>query len=264
MQHFIGYRIFAALDSRGTDEQERQRENALRLEFITLVPAAGRLRACELVLQRHHTDEGCKLEYYLLFLPQSGFDFDGTGEPPPAGTKELANFQIDVASVSAECKDVKTRLILAHSPGLGHKELGQNSPAMLDTKALRSLFRRRARQVVMPTPEGDLVLDLPPVPAHLATGIECEITARVSKLTPEHMAHLRNLTWKPPTRARESPPVPLPESAVARRDGLSGEEVMRLLDGMDAGAVMTCIVEIEFEWATGDCKNVKILSVIGG
>jgi len=197
MQHFIGYRILAAIDSRGTDEQERKRESALRADFVRLVPAAGRLRACELALQRHHREQGCKLEYHLAFIPQCAFDLDGTGAPPPAGAKELAEFRGEVASVAAECKDVKTRLVLAQSPAFGHRELTQASAAMLDTKALRSLFRRRAHQVGLPTPEGDLVLDLPAVPAHLPTGIQCSITARVTKLTPNFMAHLRNLTWKP-------------------------------------------------------------------
>jgi len=260
-QHFIGYRMFAALDSRGTGEQEQQRESALRLEFIVLVPTAGRLKASELVLQRHHTDQGCKLEYYLVLSPQTGFDFDGTGEPPPAGARELADFRIEVAGVTTECKNVKTRLVLAHSPGLGHRELAQDSPAMVDTRALRTLFRRRARQVVMPTPEGGLVLDLPPVPTNLPTGIECSITARTTKLTPDHMAHLRDLAWKQLNDEPNCAPVTLPETAVAKRKGLSDEDTMRLLAGMDARTSMRLGVSIEFDWATGMAKDFALLSV---
>ena len=102
MLHFIGYRVFATLNSSGPEEHERKRESALRLEFITLVPAADRLWACELTLQRQHTDQGCKLECCLVLLRQSHFDFSGTGEPQPAGAKELADFEIDVAGVKVE------------------------------------------------------------------------------------------------------------------------------------------------------------------
>lgn len=102
------------------------------------------------------------------------------------------------------------------------------------------------------------------MPAHLPTGIECEISARVTKLTPGHMAHLRNLTWKPATDGQTMPPVPLPESAIARRDGLTGEAGTRPLDGMDAGTMMRLGVKIEFEWATGAAKDVRLLSVAGG
>ena len=261
MRHFIGYRVFAALDSRGTDGQESSLEKALRLEFITLVPAAGRLRACELFLQRHHTDQGCRLEYYLVEFPQTGFEFEVADRPPPAGARQRADFHHDIEDVTAGCNDVKTRLVLAHSPNLGHQKLQQRTPAIAELKALRTLCRRHARQLAIPTPSGDLVLDLPAVPRHLPTGIKCDITARVAKLTPDHMAHLDSATWQPSPELKECPLPSLSPKAVARRDGLPDVMVKRLLDSMDARKQIQLCVTIAFDWATGSAKELKILSV---
>lgn len=260
-EYFIGYRIFAALDSRGTGEQEGQREGALRQEFMALIPASSRLHASDLVLQRHHTNMGCRLEYYLLQRPQYAFDFDGAGEPPPAGNNEVVAFQEDVKKVQAECKDVKTRLILAQSPTLGHQELTESSPAALDRKALRSLFRRRGREVVLPTPSGGLDLNLPPAPTYLATGVQCVLSARVTKMTPNHLAHLRELCFVPPPDNTGSPMMSLPDSALACRRKLSSEGANYMLESMDNEKALKFAAQLQFDWATGAIKRIYMLSV---
>ncbi|MBH9553948.1 hypothetical protein [Inhella gelatinilytica] len=260
MQHFIGYRMFAALDSRATDEQERFREKVLRLEFTKLVPAAGRLRASELVLQRHHSPLGCRLEYYLAPTPQASFDFTGSGESAAGGTNDLADFEADVAKVSADCANVRTRLVLAHSPALGHQELAQNTAATLDIKALRSLFRRRKRQVVLPTPNGELLFDLPPVPKHLPTAFKGSLTAHVARLSPSHTAILRQVAWELTPLTTQRPT--LPASLSACRLGLSHEDSIRLLQGMDEKKALTLVAEIVFDWASGASASVKLLAVL--
>lgn len=260
-QYFIGYRMFAPLDSRGTGEQEGQRESALRQEFMVLVPAASRLKACDLILQRHHASSGCRLEYYLLQHPQYDFDFNGTGEPPPAGANEAAAFQEDVAKVQAECKDVKTRLVLAQSPTLGHQELTDSSPAALDKVALRRLLRRRERTLVFPTPSGDLDLSLPAAPAYLATGIECELSARTTKLTPNYMMHLRDLSLMPSQDEPANPRISLPDSAVAFRKKLSEADAAYLLQCMDDGSAFRFSAQLQFDWATGAVSRIVVLSV---
>ena len=260
-EHFIGYRMFAPLDSRGTGEQEGQRESALRQEFMALVPAASRLQACDLVLQRHHSSLGCRLEYYLLQRHQYDFDFNGTGEPLPAGANEVATFQEDVAKVQSECKDVKTRLVLAQSPTLGHQELTDSSPAALDKIALRSLLRRRERTVVFPTPSGDLDLNLPAAPAHLATGIQCELSARVTKLTPNYTMHLRDLSLTPSPGKAASPRISLPDSALACRGKLSAADAAYLLREMDDGKAVTFSAQLQFDWATGAVSRIDVLSI---
>ena len=260
-EHFIGYRMFAALDSRGTGEQEGERENALRQEFMALVPAASRLKACDLILQRHHASSGCRLEYYLLQRPQYDFDFNGTGEPPPAGAKEVASFQEDVAKVKSECKDVKTRLVLAQSPALGHHELTETSPTALDRVALRRLFRRRDRTAVLPTPSGDLDLNLPAAPAHLATGIKCDLSARVVKLTPNHMATLRDLCLTPLDGDSASSQISLPGTVVAGRKELSAVDTAYLLQVMDDEKILTFNAQLQFDWATGAVNGIDVLSV---
>jgi hypothetical protein len=261
MQHLIGYRMFAALDSRATDKEERSREAALRLEFIRLVPAAGRLRTTELVLKRHHTQLGCRLEYHLALSPQTSFDFNGSGDPSLAGTGVVENFEADVASVSADCASVKTRLVLAHSPTLSPKQLAQNTTAMLDTKALRSLFRRRKRQIFLPTPNGDLPFDLPAVPKHLPTANRGELIAQVTRLSPGCTALLRRLTWKsrPVITADQLPP--LPNSISACRRALSRDDCLRLLKGMDEATELALQAEVAFDWATGSVASLKLLSV---
>jgi hypothetical protein len=261
MQHFIGYRILAAIDTRWTDEQERRRESSLRQEFFKLVPVADRLIACELLLQRHHSENGCRLEYYIALPPQHSLDFNGAGEIPPADANDIAAFHTDVANVTAQCKDVKTRLVLAQSPGLGRQELAGDSQAVLDKRALRSLFRRRERKVVLPTPNGDLSLDLPAVPAHLATGMRCEIAALVTKLTPNHRVNLRNLQWKAAEDGPMESPISLPDSVLAMRADLQPDRVMRLVEGMDAARELTLGVQIDFDWTTGEASTVMIHSV---
>jgi len=260
-EYFIGYRMFAALDSRGTGEQEGQREGALRQEFMALIPASSRLRSSDLVLQRHHTDKGCRLEYYLLQRPEYAFDFNGTGDPPPAGHNETAAFQEDVEKVKAECKDVKTRLILAQSPTLGHRELTASSPEALDRKALRSLFRRRGRDVVMPTPSGGLDLNLPAAPAHLATGVQCALSARVTKMLPNYVAHVRDLRLAQTHRNGPIPAISLPDSALACRKKLSAQDAASMLKSMDDQATLKLTAQLEFDWATGSIKRIYVLSV---
>ncbi len=260
-EYFIGFRMFAALDSRGTGEQEGQRESALRQEFMALIPASSRLRSSELVLQRHHTDTGCRLEYYLLQRPEYAFDFDGTGEPPPAGQSETAAFHEDVEKVKAECKDVKTRLILAQSPTLGHQELTASSPAALDRKALRGLFRRRDRDLVMPTPSGGLELNLPAAPAHLATGLQCTLSARVTKMTSNYTSHVRDLRVVQTQRDVPMPAISLPESALACRKNLSAQDAAGMLKSMDDQTTVKLAAQLEFDWASGSIKRVHVLSV---
>lgn len=260
-EYFIGYRMFAPLDSRGTGEQEGQREGALRQEFMALIPASSRLRSSDLILQRHHTDKGCRLEYYLLQRPEYAFDFNGTGDPPPAGGNEAAAFQEDVEKVKAECADVKTRLILAQSPTLGHQELTASSPAALNRKALRGLFRRRGRDMVVPTPFGELDLNLPPAPAHLPTGVQCTLSARVTKMTPNYMAHLRDLRLVQTQREVATPALSLPDSASACRKKLSTQDAASLLKSMDDQSTVELAAQLEFDWATGSIACIHILSI---
>jgi hypothetical protein len=156
---------------------------------------------------------------------------------------------------------VRTRLILAQSPAFGHQDLAQNSTATLETKALRSLFRRRARQVAIPTPQGDLFFELPPAPKRLPTGIECEIDARVSKLSPDFKAQLRDLALAPPGDGQASLPVSLPSSVAASRDELSAEGTILLLKGMDRRMTMRLGARVEFDWATGTAKDLSLLYV---
>jgi hypothetical protein len=262
-EHFIGYRMLAPLDSRGTGEQEGQRENALKQEFMALVPAAIHLKASTLVLQRYHSAVGCRLEFFLLQRPQYDFDFAGTGEPPPAGANEAVAFENDVRRVQSECKDVKTRLVLAQSPTLGHQELASASPAALDKIALRQLFRRKAHTVVLPTPEGGINLDLPAAPQYLATGLRCGLSATVTKLTPEYMVHLRDLSLAASAGEPASPKVFLPTSALACRKQLSQADQANLLVAMDRANVVNLKVELAFEWATGAVSRIEVLSIAG-
>jgi len=260
-EYFIGFRMFAALDSRGTGEQEGQREAALKQEFMALIPASSRLRSSHLVTQRHHTDMGCRLEFYLWQRPQYAFDFNGTGEPPPAGDNEIAAFQEDVERVKAECKDVKTRLILAQSPTLDHQALTASSSAALDRKALRSLFRRRSRVLVMPTPSGGLDLNLPAAPAHLATGVQCTLSSRVTKMTPTYMAHLRDLRLVRTEHDYAIPAISLPDSALACRKKLSPHDAAGMLKSMDDQATIEIAAKLVFDWATGAIKRMYVMSV---
>lgn len=260
-EHFIGYRMFAPLNSRGTGEQEGQRESALRQEFMALVPATSRLQASSLVLQRHHSSIGCRLEYFLFQRPQYGLDFNGTGEPPAAGANEAVAFQEDVKKVQVECKDVKTRLKLAQSPTLGHEELTDSSPATLDKVALRSLLRRREHTIVFPSPSGDFELNLPAAPAYLATGIQCELSARASKLTPNYTLHLRDLCQMPSEGQPESPRLSLPDCALACRKKLSAADAAYLLQTMDDEKVLTFSAQLQFDWATGAVNRITVLSI---
>ena len=255
--------MFASLDSRGTGEQEGQRENALKQEFMSLVPAANRLKASSLVLQRHHSALGCRLEFFLWQRPQYEFDFAGAGEPPPAGANEAMAFEDDVRRVQAECKDVKTRLTLAQSPTLGHQDLANSTPAALDRIALRQLLRRKEHTVVLPTLDGGLDLDLPAAPRYLATGLRCELSATATKLTPDYMAHLRDLSLASSPEADEGRQVFLPASATACRKQLSHADQANLLVAMDGGHVVNLTVELRFEWATGAVSSISVHSIAG-
>jgi hypothetical protein len=57
--YFLGFRVLAPMGARGTEEHESRRQQTLKEEFMRAVPAAGRLRASDLGLLRHHTETGC-------------------------------------------------------------------------------------------------------------------------------------------------------------------------------------------------------------
>jgi len=256
----IGIRTFAALDSRGTDEQERQREAALRQEFVLLVPSAGRLKASELLLQRHHTTTGCTLEYFLVEVKQHKFDFFGTGELPPCDLKAERDYASDVEAVASECGNVKTRLALAISPGLTHRELNENTEAMIDVRTLRSLHRRRERLITFPTPVGNLDVKLPATPRLLPAGVRCTISARVGNLAPGQ-ALLEELSVRP-DQDGEPHAFTLPESMWATRaDKLSDEANLRLLGAMDGGSSLAIAAAVKFDWETGRPVEIEVLSV---
>ena len=262
MHHLIGHRTFAALEARNTEEEEHRHEAALRLEFTILVPSAGRLCVSELILQRHHTDQGCKLEYYLVLPPQITLDLEGRGDPDTPNETDLRAFEQDVANVTAECTSVKTRLVLAQSPALGHRELQQESQATLDLKRLRGLFSRRKKTVVLPTPTGDLPIELPPAPAKLPTAVECGVQALVEKMLPDEVALLRAIAWVASEAVSSDPSVKFPDRALASRTNLPDAQVLRLVSGMDAHVPARLRVSFQFDWASGNVESMKILEVL--
>lgn len=261
-EYFIGYRTFAALDARGTDEQESRHEATLRSEFTMLVPSAGRLLVAELVLQRHHTESGCKLEYYLVLPPQASLDF--TAVERSGGGKDVEDFKQDVLNVTTECANVKTRLVLAQNPALTHADLQQDSQSMLDLKILRGLIRRRKRSVIMPTQSGDLVLDLPRAPVKLPIGKTCHVHARVSSLLPGHGISLREVHWVSSAVCPEDPSVPFPDAVNASRQGLAEEDLVRLVNSMDERGRAHLRISFEFAWADGSVSAMKILETVPG
>jgi hypothetical protein len=262
-QHHIGWREFVTTGSKLTEEEESRRQAALVAEFIQAVPAAGRLKGSDLFVQRHHTDAGCRLEYYLVQRPQYPLNWDADADAPPADVESDNRFNADAESVAAQCSNAKTRLALAVSPALTFRELNQRTPEMLDIRTLRALYRRRARELVVPTPEGELVLNLPAQPNHLPTGLTARVTTLVKGLN-EGTVDLQDLALAANAHRQAPSAVAIeltfPAAMTATRpDDLSDVAKLALVDAIDDAIRIELDVEINFDWASGEPSEVKLL-----
>lgn len=262
-QHYIGYRMFAALKARNSEEHESRHQAALRAEFEALVPSAGRLQVAELVLERHHTAEGCRLEYFLLLPPQIDLGFGEPPHPDGPGARQLELFRQDVTSITTESKTIKTRLVLATSPALGHDALKGDSQPVIDLKRLRSLLRRGKRTTYVPAPKGGLPIELPSAPAKLPTGIECDVQAVIESLLSDKTVLMNSISWVASMKVPTDPAVDFPARVRASRKSLSDMQVLRLVSRLDTKSAQRLRVKFDFEWAEGKVIDMQIVDVLG-
>lgn len=262
--HLIGYRILAPTGARGTEEQESRKQRLLQSEFVRAVPSAGRLRASDLVLLRHHTAEGCRLEYYLRQRVQFDLYLGEQSDLLPADIRSDVDFTTDVAAVQLELESIDIRLALATSPAMTFKELNENSQDAEDIRTLRSLYGRKSREICLPTSRGERVVVLPAMPGHLPTSLKVTIHARIVDLHADYGASLVDVDCTTGLQIldQDSSSLVLPENMKANRNvDLASEDTLAMVKALDSREPLALTVEIFFDWVTGAPTSLEITSV---
>jgi hypothetical protein len=264
--HRIGHRMLYGVRATSTETSEAAREAKLRHEFVQAVPSAGRLVGSELVLHREHTAEGVELHFSLVERVTTPLLFMGHHAVPSraAGEAAVDPFELDVQCIVRDLGSLRSRLALAASPLVTAEQLRDPDPSEVDAQALRRLFRRRARQFVVPSAEGDRTIELPARPRHLPVAQVVEISASVTALTPGrvHLQHaaavadFEGVRWDHHLRPRE-----LPQQIVAVRPaGMSANDVQKLVACLDSRSRVQLRVKLSFDWADGTVSAVEAVT----